>query len=154
MTQPRVPLRLSRVDTQERTCICLRRQGDAGPEIGKETREIKQTPRVRLCVTRHSHGAPPHPARWTSGKRTQERLRGEAERRPADRGSGRAVSTRTEASVQAARRGKQDKALTAGKAELGCHGIPNVCSTLSGPSNMASRSYKSSASQRSVISQT
>lgn len=58
VTQPQAPPRLSRTDTQERICIRLRRQGDAGPEIGKETREIKQTPCVRLHVTRRGHGAP------------------------------------------------------------------------------------------------
>lgn len=95
-------------------------------------------------VWRHvRRGAATEPARSLGLRQTHGR---EVERRPADLGSGRAVSTRWEASAEVAGRGKQDTTLTAGRAELRCRGIPNVCSPLSGRSHMASRSYKSSAS--------
>ena len=94
--------------------------------------------------TRHVwRGAATEPAHSPGLRQTHGR---EVERRPADRGSERAVSTRWEASAEVAGRGKQDTTLTAGRAELRCRGVPNVCSPLSGCSHMASRSYKSSAS--------
>lgn len=136
--QPAPCISAARAHTQERIGIRPGRQCEAGPKIGKEMRETKHT----TCDATWDAVQPQSPhARWASGKRMDESLRGDqltvAQEGPSPQ-AGKQVRRWPE--------GETGQTLPAGRAKLRCRGIPNVCSPLNGRSNMALRSYKSSAS--------
>ena len=72
--QPAPCISAGRAHTEERIGIRPRCQCEAGPKIGKETRETKHATCDATCDAVRPRS--PH-AHWASGKRTDERLRGD-----------------------------------------------------------------------------